>query len=136
MPNPTSSIEFSYSLTAADYYNKTDTNGTVYRQNADSGKMFVTIVLTAKNKGYEHFFTDPNYFSLYSTNYGVTYFTAGMSHNDVTNWPTVDVPNGGAFTGTMLLQLPKDALSLTPGYQNYNIPYHTVWIRNYDIPFY
>jgi hypothetical protein len=124
---PDAHMDFSTVLTADLYYNRTDANGTIYRQDAAQGQMFLKIVMTIKNNGYTYFTTDPTYFKIFSSNYGVTYFMAGMGYSDVTNWTTVNVGNGETYTGTMLLQLPKDALSLTPGYQNFDVPYHSVW---------
>ncbi len=61
-------------------------------------------------------------------------FTAGMGYNDLTYWTTVNVGNGETYTGTMLLQVPKDTLSLTPGHQNFNIPRHSVWRTDWGSP--
>lgn len=126
---PTINIAVSYSLTTSPYYTWTGASGNQFKENADTGKTFVQITLTAQNNGYESFNTNPNYFYLTANNIRYTYDTGTYSIDTQTKWATVDVLNGGTFIGTILFEVPNTATDFSIGYDRYFTPYNIVWMR-------
>ena len=67
------------------------------------GYTYVLVTMTITNNGYDSFSTDPSYFSVTANN--VVYSFDGATFDE--NWTTVQINNGGTFSGTMVFQIPS-----------------------------
>jgi hypothetical protein len=127
-PTPKQSITISYydPVTSESLY-WTSSNGLTYEDKADSGKVFLTVVINIYNDGYYSFNTNPNYFN-------VTVDYVDYSYDSATylldKWSTFDVLNGGEYTGTMVFQVPSSATYFSLHYaragKDYNISYKPI----------
>jgi hypothetical protein len=120
-PTPTASIRIYYGfLTSEKIY------GDIIDVEADSGKVFLKVIMTISNDGYVSFNTNPNYFYVTVNNVKYGYDVATFTQDD---WETVDVLNDGRFSGTLVFQVPSYATSYTLSYQaweTYNNIYEEV----------
>jgi hypothetical protein len=124
-PTPTSSIGITYSTLKTDSI--TYSLGSYsYDVQADNGKTFVKVQMTIRNNGYESFNTNPYYF--YLTSNSIKY-DIDSNFYLLDDWDTVDVMNGGIFTGTLLFQVPLSDSSFTVGYNAAFKIYNVIWSK-------
>jgi len=78
-------------------------NGLAY-VSPQSGYVFAIVNITITNNGYDSFDTNPVYFSATANNVAYYYDIETFALN---NWSTVNVLNGGSFSGALVFQIPS-----------------------------
>ncbi len=99
-----------------DKYGLTDT--------PDPGNVWLVINMTITNKGYTSFNTNPNYFTITINNIKYSYDGETFSYG---NWNTVDILNGGSYTGSLVFQVPNTTTTYTLNYERYGETYNIVY---------
>ncbi len=99
-----------------DKYGLTDT--------PDAGNVWLVINMTINNKGYEEFSANPFYFSVVINNIEYSYDLETYSYG---NWNTINILDGGSYTGTLVFQVPSSATSFTLQYERFGETYHIVY---------
>lgn len=107
-------------------------NGYIDYQYASGGDVFLEVNMTIKNNGYESFKASVDQFYAVADDvwYSVFPLTSVFS-----GWTTIEIPNGGTFTGALLFEVPEHSDVSGVEFadlenQNYNI----VWWQIANFP--
>lgn len=105
---------------------------------ANGGYVYLAVNMTIENNGYDTFNTDAANFFVVVNNTKYSFDKSGTSDIAAMGdslWKNVDVPNGGAFTGTLVFQIPWNSKVSSIGYSgldNQSQSFNIVWAS--DIP--
>jgi len=124
-------IVISYNSALLDHIDYTISGypyGYTYSIQPDNGKTFLEINATIQNNGYDKFSTNPFYFAVNASNIEYSYDSSTYT---LGQWDTVDVLNGGTYTGTLLFQIPLSASSspFVLSYDQSFVYYNINWIK-------
>lgn len=122
-PTPTGNIAISYSGLTKQSITWEGSSGYSYDEKPNSGRVFLEVTMTVKNNGYVSFNTNPNYFYVTVDQIKYSYDASTFL---LDKWETVDVLDGGTFTGTLVFQIPSTATSFGIGYDAWSY-YNIVW---------
>jgi|GEM_PF-4082421 Predicted solute binding protein len=89
---------------------------------ANGDYVYLVVNMTINNNGYNSFSTDPAYFFVVADNTNYTFDASGTYDRAAMEdslWKTVDIPNGGTFTGTLVFQIPMSSSVSSLGYSGY-----------------
>ena len=125
-PVPAQNIAITYSMATKESIVWVSSSNYSYIREPDSGKIFLEVNMTIKNNGYDELNTNPNYFYVIVDQ--VKYNYDGVIYS-LNCWDTVDVLDGGTYTGTLLFQIPESASSSSVGYERSFKTYDIVWTK-------
>ncbi len=120
-PSPTTAPTIAIKHEGVTYKTLVDQYGIA--NTPDAGYVWLVINMTITNKGYDSFNTNPLYFSVTVNNVKYEYDSVTYSYG---NWNTVDILNGGSFTGSLVFQVPSSATSYILDYERFGKTYNLV----------
>ncbi len=130
-PKPTATLQPSKNIAISYSYQTVqsivDQSGYI-TATPDSGKVFLEVTMSITNNGYDtSFSTNPLYFSVISDS---VKYNSDFATFTLNKWDTVDLLNGGSYTGTMVFQVPSTASSFTMDCQQLSLTnFNIIWTQ-------